>query len=179
MSRGGIAVVVALALALAGCGEDEGGPSTFEQEGFPFTFEYPEEFEVADDVNFEQSLGSAADENVAVALEENDGIFLQRITLNQEVTAENLSLAKQELDALIAQADPGSSPGTAGETAGFPSLEYGSLAATIEDQEVKSRVLVLFEGDQQYVINCQATEENREEVEAACDQMRATLAPAG
>jgi hypothetical protein len=29
------------AVGLVACGDDDSGPSTFEEEGIPFTFEYP------------------------------------------------------------------------------------------------------------------------------------------
>jgi hypothetical protein len=165
------------AIGLVACGSDDSGPSTFEEDGFPFTFEYPEDFELTEDITFDQSLGGASDEDVSVNLDEDNGIVLQRVTLNQEVDETNLAVAKREFDGLIAQVDP-DAQGETGETAGFPSLEYEPIALTTpEDGE--SRILFLFEGDQEYVLNCQSTPERREEVDAACEQMRDTLAPAG
>ena len=45
---------------------------------------------------------------------------------------------------------------------------------SIEDGE--SRFTVLFDGDQEYLINCQSTPEHRDEVDEACDEALATLA---
>jgi hypothetical protein len=111
-----------------------------------------------------------------LSLDENNGIILQRYTLDQEVDESNLGLAKREFDALLSQGGVEASPGQTGETAGFPSLEYESVALTVpEDGE--SRIVVLFEGDQEYLLNCQSTPDEREDVDAACAQMLETLSP--
>jgi hypothetical protein len=177
--RGLVATIAALALCafpLAACGDDDDGPSTFQEEGFPFTFEYPGDFELTEDVSFDQSLGGSSDEDLSLSLDENNGIILQRYTLGQEVDESNLALAKREFDALLSQGGVEASRGQTGETAGFPSLEYESVALTVpEDGE--SRIVILFEGDQEYLLNCQSTPDEREEVDAACQQMLETLSP--
>jgi hypothetical protein len=177
---GRLAATCALLIALGaiGCGSDD-GPQTFDEEGFPFTFEYPDDFDKSEDVEFEESLGGGSDEDIALIVDTNDGLILQRITLNREVDASNLKLAKRELDGLLAQGGPDAPVGTAGETVGFPSLSYEGITSPAGDTEIESDLLVLFEGDQEYVINCQSTEQNRDEVTGACEQMRETLAPKG
>ncbi len=96
-------------------------------------------------------------------------------TLNTEVDQGNLGLAKQEFDGLIQQVDADAAPAGEGGLAGFPSLTYdaGTLT-TPEDGE--SRLVVPFEGDQEYVINCQSTPADRDEIEEACDLAVDTLA---
>jgi hypothetical protein len=169
-----LAALVVCAFVLAACGGDDGA-ATFEEEGFPFTFEYPGDFEVTEDISFDQSLGGSSDEDVSLSLDEDNGIILQRFTLELEVDESNLRLAKREFDALFSQGGVEASPGQTGETAGFPSLEYESIALTVpEDGE--SRMVILFEGDQEYLLNCQSTPDEREEVDAACEQMLETLA---
>ena len=45
-------------VGLAGCGDDDDDElATFERDTFPFTFEYPDGFEVTDDVSASQTLG--------------------------------------------------------------------------------------------------------------------------
>ena len=177
MARIAAICTLLLALGAIGCGGGD-GPQTFEEEGFPFTFEYPGDFDRAEDVEFEASLGGSSDEDIALTVDTHDGIILQRITLNRAVDESNLELAKRELDGLIGQTDPSAPQGTTGETAGFPSLSYEGLTSPADDTEIESSLLVLFEGDQEFVINCQSTEENRETLTEACDRMRETLAPA-
>lgn len=162
-------------VGLAGCGDDDDDElATFERDTFPFTFEYPDGFEVTDDVSASQTLGGGADESVAIAMDEDNALIVQRYTLNVEVNQANLGVVKQEADELFQQVDP-EARGVEGEIAGFPSLTYDAVTLTTpEDGE--SRVINLFEGDQEYLINCQSTPDGRNEIEQACDLAVDTLA---
>lgn len=166
---------ICAALALAACAdEDDGGANaTFEREGFPFTFEYPASFELAEDVTLAQTLGGESDEAVALGSDDDNGIVVERFTLNVEVDESNLDQAKQEFDQLFQQVDPSAETQPV-EIAGLPSLSLDAIALpTPEDGE--SRITVLFDGDQEYLINCQSTPEGRPEIEAACDLVLETL----
>ena len=164
-------------VGIAGCGGDDEDSehATFERDTFPFTFEYPEDFELIDDVNASQVLGGGADESVAIAIDGANLLAIQRYTLNTEVDQANLGLAKQEFDGMIQQVDADAAPAEKGELAGFPSLTYDAVTMTTPENG-ESRVIVLFEGDQEYIINCQSTPDGRDEVEQACDLAVETLA---
>ena len=166
-----VGVLAALAASLAACGSDDDGGSdaaTFDEEGFPFTFEYPSDLEVTSDLDFSQSLGAAADESLAIGIEEQNAIILQRITLNIPVTEENLDDARAEFDSLLASVDPAASA-EAGEIAGYPSLTYEDIPIP-DPPEAVSDFNILFERDQEYVINCQSTPEERKTIDEACAQ---------
>ena len=78
--------LVAAAVALgAGCGSDE--PKTFDEDGFAITFEYPGNFERTTDVKTNRGVGDA-EESVALAMSEDNAIFVQRYGLNRTVTPE-------------------------------------------------------------------------------------------
>jgi hypothetical protein len=164
-------------VGIAGCGGADGDsePATFARDNFPFTFEYPEEFEFTEDVSAEQQLGGdAADEVVAIAMDEDNGLIIERHTLNTEFSQADMGLVKRQLDGLIQQLDP-DADGEEGNLAGFPSLTYAAVPMPgLNDGE--SRFIVLFEGDQEYIINCQSTPDGREEIEQACDRAIDTLA---
>ena len=161
------------ALALGACGDDDDSPATFEQEGFPFSFEYPGDWEESDDVTIDQSLGGQSEDTTAVALDDDNGIVLQRYTLQTTVDKQNLDLAQREIDGLLAQVDP-TARSEQTEIAGLPALTVdGLVVPSIETGE--SRLTFLFEGDQEYLINCQSTEESRTEVAEACDTAVRTL----
>jgi hypothetical protein len=173
-----LALVATLAVVgLAGCGgdDDDSEPSTFESDTFSFTFEYPDGFEITEDVDVSQELGGAIDETVAIAMDDDNALILQRATLNLEIDESNLGLAKEEFDGLVQQVDPGAA-GEEGELAGFPSLTYDAVTLTTPE-EGESRITILFEGDQEYVINCQSNPDGRDEIEEACDLALETLAP--
>jgi hypothetical protein len=167
-----IAICAALFFAACADEDDGGGDATFEREGFPFTFEYPASFELAEDVTLAQTLGGESDEAVALGSDDDDGIVVERFTLNVEVDESNLDQAKQEFDQLFQQVDP-SAETQPGEIAGLPSLSLDAIALPTPERE--SRITVLFDGDQEYLINCQSTPEGRPEIEAACDLVLETL----
>jgi hypothetical protein len=52
-------------VGVGGCGDDDDDAElgTFERDSFPFTFAYPDGFEVRDDVSASQTLGGGADES--------------------------------------------------------------------------------------------------------------------
>jgi hypothetical protein len=163
-------------VGIVGCGgdDDDSELATFDRDSFPFTFEYPDGFEFTEDVRLSQTLGGGADESVGIAMNEDNGLFIQRYTLNVEVNQANLGVVKQEADGLFQQVDP-DAQGAEGEIAGFPSLTYDAVTVTTPENG-ESRLIVLFEGDQEYLINCQSTPDGRDEIEQACDLAVDTLA---
>jgi hypothetical protein len=171
--------VLGAALGLGACGggsdAESSGPGTFQNHAYPFTFEYPSSFQLNDNVTLNQNLGGATENNMALALDSQNGIILQTAHLNVAVTKANLEAAKREFDALIGKADPSAS-GEPTEVATFPALEYRPIAvSSIPDGE--SVITFLFRGRNEYVINCQSTPDHRSEIDAACDQALATLRP--
>ena len=169
-----LAPIVA-ALALGACGGDDSGDDTqtFENDAYPFTFDYPGSLSESSDVSFSQNLGESAADSVALALDQSNGIILQKSTLNASVTSDNLDAAKQQFDRLVGQIDHGAS-GKAGETVGFPSLTYSAVpVASIQDGQ--SEITFLFDGENEYVINCQSTPDQRDAINSACDEALQTL----
>jgi hypothetical protein len=173
-----------LALGLAACGSDSGGSSdsttasassasTFDEDGFGITFEYPSDWDLEDDVSIDSELGSSADAIKAVGIDDSNGIIIESYTLNQAVTADNIGDAKSELDNLIKQVAPDAT-GTTGETGGFPSVTFEDVPLTTPT-DGQSTLVAVFDGESEYLINCQSTPDHRDEVEAACDQAIATV----
>jgi Septum formation/Transposase IS116/IS110/IS902 family len=69
-----VAVVIAICAvpAFAACGDDgDGGDgnATFEREGFPFTFEYPDSFELREDVTAGETVGGDTSTSTATTSE--------------------------------------------------------------------------------------------------------------
>ncbi|WP_129665394.1 hypothetical protein [Phytoactinopolyspora endophytica] len=166
------------AMAVAACGGDDDGdgPQTFDDDAYPFTFEYPADFEVTDDVNFSVEAGGSLEDSRAVALDEENMLILSRTTLNLAIDDSNIDLAKGEMDQLYQQIDPESEPGQESEYGGYTSLEYEVSVDTPPDGT--SRIVSLFDGDQQYTINCQSTPDSQEEIDDACQQALDTLSQA-
>ena len=93
---------------------------------------------------------------------------------NLSVDEDNIDQAKDELDGLISQLDSNAS-GTIGETAGLPSVTYEDVPLeTPTDGE--STLVAIFDGETEYLLNCQSTPDHRDEVQTGCDQALATVA---
>jgi hypothetical protein len=174
-------VLLLLSLAFAGCGGDDSGDdgdggsgsgasaetASFDADGFDITFDYPEDMDLREEVTVNESAGAEATETVALAFDEDDAIVVQRFDLNIEITDENLAMAKTELDGVIAQIDPEAGSGEPVDVGGFPGFEYD--LALEQPEGARSRYTVIFDGDVEYIINCQATDERREDMAAACE----------
>jgi hypothetical protein len=166
-------------IALAGCGssDDGDGSDRFEEDGFEITFEYPEEMNEADNVRISSGAGSSAKATAGVGYgekESNDVIIVQRYDLKRAIGEDDLDRAKAELDPLVKQISPGAPAGQTGETNGFPSIEYEDLEIQSIDG-AESRLVALFDGDVEYLINCQSTPKRRADIEKACNQVLETV----
>lgn len=152
-----------------------GGDGTFDDDAYPFTFEYPGDWTESDNVTISQELGASGLDKRAVSLDGSNLIIVERFDLNTEIDEGNLDLAQNELDRLVAQIDPSAS-GEAGETGGYPSITWDSVSIP-QPEGAESKLVALFDGDQEYLLNCQSTEEHRDELAAGCDQALDTLEP--
>jgi hypothetical protein len=170
-------VLVLLApLFLVACGgdDDDAGDGTFDREEFPFTFSYPDGFEETDDVTIDQALGAQADETVGVMLDEQNGIFVQSFTLNIAVDESNIDLAKDEIDRLLQAAGPGIETEVT-EVAGLPALEVPEFDVPTQEG-ARTRLIAIFDEEQEYYLNCQWTPAEEDAVTAACDEAVDTFA---
>jgi hypothetical protein len=162
-------------LVAAGCGGDEGGPQTFDDEDFAITFQYPASFQELEDVSIASTAGAASKETRALGLNEQNVILVDRYDLRIEVTKENLADVKPEVDQVVSQAAGQELSGEEIEVGGLPGYEY---IFDLEDPpEARTRFLVLFHGATEYALNCQSTPQQRDEVDAACRLVTDTLEP--
>ena len=167
-------LIAALAVAAAGCGDDSGGDKAFDDPSFALTFEYPAEFEFADDVSAGTRVGGTAKgESKGIRLDDKNGIVLQQFDLNTEVTEANLERVKPELDRVVGQAAGGTVAGRRTTAGGLPGYEYELDVS--KPAAARSRLVVLFDEKTEYTLNCQSTKEKRVEVEKACRQALDTL----
>ena len=173
--------LLAVAALVAGCGgEEESSPSepadvqagaetndTFSEEGFDITFEYPEDFEVLEDVQFSRSAGVEAGATTGVGLDGTNLVAVQRFDLDVEVSDQNFADVKSEADQVFSQAAGEQVTGEEIEVAGLPALEY---AVTVDEAEdIQTRAVAVFDGNTEYLLNCQSGADQRELILAACD----------
>ena len=168
------ALLLALIAVTAACGGGGGdGTETFEEEGFAFTFEYPDSFEDVTDISFSSTVGGASRDNKGVGLDDRNAIVVSRYDLDIAVTAQNVTQVKPELDDVMSQAIGMDVSGKQVEIGGFPGFEY--TFDLEEPPEGRSRFFALFDGKTEYTLNCQSTPQKRDELEAACQQAVDTL----
>jgi hypothetical protein len=179
LRRLGAGIAVLAVAGWSGCGEEEAGSesdSLFDRDEFGFTFEYPEDFQETESVTKDAQLGADAEASAGVAIEEEDGLFVEQYTLTASVDQANLALVQKELDNLIHAISPRSRAEET-EVAGLPALRYDDVTVrTVENG--RSRMTFIFDGDAEYLINCQSsTPDLRDEVEEACDMALETFEP--
>ena len=73
------------------------------------------------------------------------------------------------------RATSGASAGETGEIRGFPSIDYEGLEVR-EVPGAETRLVALFDGDAEYLINCQSTPKRRRDIDRACAQVLKTVA---
>jgi hypothetical protein len=171
--------LILVAAVLGGCGSDDGGGGTarFEEDGFDITFEYPGEMNKAGSVTIASGGGGSAKATAGIGYgkeDTKDVIIVQRYDLKVAVDEKNLDSAKADLDPVIARISPGAPAGTTGKTRGFPSIDYRGLRVRQIDG-AETRLVALFDGDAEYLVNCQSTPKRRADIDKACVQVLRTV----
>jgi hypothetical protein len=173
-SRLATLALVALAIALGvGCGSDD--PKTFDEDGFAVTFEYPGNFERTTDVKTNRGEGDP-EESVALAMSENNAIFVQRYGLNRTVTPQLAGAVKTELDQVLSRLAGTEVSGRRIDVPGAPAAFRYEIDRLQEPEDGRSTIVAVFDGDKEYFINCQSVPDGRDELEDACDMAIDTLA---
>ncbi|MBJ7346988.1 MAG: hypothetical protein JHC87_00285 [Thermoleophilaceae bacterium] len=166
----GVAVIAA---ALSGCG----GPATFSTPTYPFSFEYPSGWTTSRNAAFVYGAGSG-ERSVAVAYKApNDQVVVTQYKL-QKTLPKGIVANQKEVDRIVSkltkQAGGTASDARVVKYGGLPGYQY-----IIEYQQggvpLRNTLTFLFGGDDEFQINCQSSEKNREEIQKGCDQVLSTL----
>jgi hypothetical protein len=171
------ALVVALAavLAFAGCmssEEDDTTAKTFRENGFAIEFSYPGDLREIRQVPVAEAVGSSAAKQAAIGLNAKDVILVERYDLHQPIGRAELAIAKEELDALLNRTSFDAKRQRTTTIDGHPALVYeGQVGAPTH---AHSRLVVIFDGDREYFLNCQYVHERRR-IERACEEAIRTM----
>jgi hypothetical protein len=157
----------------AACGSSD--PEMFDEEGFAITFEYPGDFERRTDVNAERGEGRA-EKSVALAMSEDNAIFVQRYRLGRTVTADDAGVVQEELDKVLGRLAGTEVNGKRIDAGGLLAFRY-EIEQLKEPEDGRSTIVAAFDGDTEYFINCQSVPDGREELDEACERAIETLAP--
>ena len=151
------------------------GERTFSNAAYPFTFQYPEAFRIAAITSVAATAGGGAADRVAIALDEDNAIFLARSEAEDiDITSANVGQAVPEVDQVVSELISAPARGRAQDVGGFASVVY-DVVAVATPPNGQSRMVFLFDGKRQYFMNCQSTPERRAELTAACDLALSTL----
>jgi hypothetical protein len=168
-----VLALLACAALLAACGSDE--PKTFDEDGFGITFEYPSDFERTTDIGAGRSEGDAQ-KSVALAMSEDNAIFVQRYGLKEEVGPGDAGPVKAELDRVLGDLAGTQVSGKRIDVGGLLAFRY-EIDKLQEPENGRSTIVAIFEGDTEYFINCQSVPDGREELDDACELAIDTLEP--
>ena len=187
-------LALSAALAVAGCGGD-GGDKTFDNENIGITFKYSPRFHPITEIDFGHTAGAKAAAQSGVALDKVNALIVSRYDLNVKIDKDNLSKFKGEVDNVISRLAGHRVSGQEVEYGGFlPRGPYAanktlsayfrafklinSLELTPEEKTApqgQSRMAVLFDQATEYLINCQSTPTDRDEIEEGCRKALDTL----
>jgi hypothetical protein len=173
MSRWLLPLLVCAIVLPAACGSSD--PKMFDEDGFAITFEYPGDFQRTTEVNAEQRVGRA-EESVALAMSEDNAIFVQRYRLGRTVTPDDAAAVKDELDKVLSELADAEVSGERIDAGGLLAFRY-EIEKLKEPQDGRSTIVAVFDGDTEYFINCQSVPDGREELDEACERAIETLAP--
>ena len=166
-------LALSAALAVAGCGGGGGGDKTFDNENIGITFKYSPRFHPITEIDFGQTAGAKAAAQSGVALDKVNALIVSRYDLNVKIDKDNLSKFKGEVDNVISQLAGHRVSGQEVEYGGFPGYEY--VIDVKNPPQGQSRMAVLFDQATEYLINCQSTPTDRDEIEEGCRKALDTL----
>jgi len=174
-----LVLVAALVVALAGCGGggDEARPDTktFRDDSFGITFQYPDDFERGEVTDVAQAAGGEPVARIAVRIDEDNALLISKYILATAVTEANIEDSLSEIDGLVRRLSGQAARGRIVDVGGLPSVRYDDVNLT-EPANGKSRLVFVFDRNNEYLVNCQSTPSERAKVDRACDQALDTLA---
>ena len=171
-SLGAAAIGAIAAVTLAACG----GPATYSAGGV--TFQYPHGWKVIlAPATTPGSLGVTT--RFGVGLDSANVVILVSTHLAQSIGAQDTASTEQSvIQALSSSAKSRGAtvqgPG-AGRLGGFDGLGLTIVGLQLEGQVVDSRVIIVINGDIEYLLNCQATQDQAEAIGKGCAQVIETF----
>lgn len=165
--------LVAVAAVASGCGSPTGAGS-FSSDAFPFEFDYPASWTLS------QSEPTATDAGVVtVALREPfDQVHVASYELKKPIPRGEQG-NQAEIETIIRRV-AGESNGKVGkgeavEFAGAKGFQYVVSYKTQSGVQLENKITVLFDGDNQIQVSCQSDADNRDAINAGCDEVLKTL----
>jgi hypothetical protein len=146
---------------------------TFDEPEFAIKFRYPQGFNSVD-VRIGSSAGARPAAQKAIGLKGDNVVIVTRYNLQRRVTEDNLDTIKPEADKLFSRLAGKDLKAKSTTVAGMPALEYEAFDLQ-RPKNARSKLLVLFDGVTEYLINCQSMPDQRKQLEKGCDVVRGSI----
>ncbi|HEX2024693.1 MAG TPA: hypothetical protein VHF00_08295, partial [Acidimicrobiales bacterium] len=159
---------------------DGGGASadrTFSHDDFSISFKYPGYLKRGRVTEVAESAGGEPVAQTALAIDEANAIFLAKYEVNAEVDEDNIAAFAPRVDELVQQLTGEPVSGQTTRVGGFPAIRYDDVDLTTPPQG-QSRLVFLFDGAVEYLVNCQSTPEERDAITRGCDRVLTTMSRA-
>ena len=147
---------------------------TFVDDDFAVTFRYPSSFTEGEVVDVARSVGGKPAASAALQLDTYDGIVVSKYLNAAPVGPEDMVEVLPVFNSQVSQLVEKQVTGSIVDIAGLPGIRYDDLDVPGRVNQ-KSRLVFLFDGRDQYLLNCQSTAEHRDELTRACDRALATV----
>ena len=182
-------MAAALLAVLAACGGGGGGGGgggdadgassdrTFTHDDFSISFKYPQYLKRGRVTEVAESAGGEPVAQTALAIDEANAIFLAKYEVNAEVDDANIATFAPRVDQLVQQLTGEPVSGRTTRVGGFPAIRYDDVDLNTPPQG-QSRLVFLFDGAVEYLVNCQSTPEERDAITRGCDRVLATMSRA-
>ncbi|HUA05598.1 MAG TPA: hypothetical protein VMB27_16950 [Solirubrobacteraceae bacterium] len=153
------------------------GQMTFSAPGMAIHFQYPAQFHAVALAPSRRIAGSTSRAtHSAIAIGDYDLLIVSRYPgLKYPVTSANIGAVKPQFDAVLSKVLGRKIRGTVGAAGGLPAIFWPR--EPVVGLPVKASVMIVnvFLGKDEYELQCQATPAHLATVEAACQEMLATL----
>ena len=165
-----LAVAVAVAIGLAGCGGSDG--TTFDDAGAPFTFQYPKDLHKVYANTGREIQGLPPKYKVALGTDETNVVVVAYYQLPKDVSKlkkSALAVAVERSARALARAPKGTVPKSSSTQLGdLPSTQF---EFSTQSKSLTTRLVYAFQGKQQYFLRCQWNAAGQDAIPGACDQI--------
>jgi hypothetical protein len=164
------------AVALSGCG---GGTKSFSTPTYPFSFDYPANWTLTRSAAFNYGSAGSGIRSVSVALNQP----FDQVTVSQYKLLKTLPPGvngnQNEVDRIVKQLTR-QAKGSAGDSkvvkyGGLPGYQYVIEYPAGGGAKLTNKLTFLFQGQNEFQINCQSSPKNTAALNKGCDQILGSL----
>jgi hypothetical protein len=170
-----VAVIAVAAVALSACGS-----RTNHFSGNGYAFDYPGNWKPRTNLTFDATTGAGALSKEAVGLDDVNLAVVLTTRTDSPITRQNLpQLEVQATNDIHEVAARGGGVVTGGPHSvtigGLPGFQFELSGIHVGSARVDGRLILAFQGRIEYLLLCQHTAQEADQVESACDQIVRTF----